>query len=247
MFRMDLGSAECGGHAVVALRGELDLLYAPAAATALEAIAARQPRIILDLAGLEFIDVSGIGALERGRGLARDAGGDLLLAAPQRQVRRVLTIIGRHADGFAIHASVAAAAASAGASRPVVALPQPAWMRWQRIAAASAGHSAATGAAAAEVAGHTEDADDDRGDQDESQNDHDVPHRVGRPAASGSFGTRPGAFTFEANAPVPGGKQPIREGLITVADYPALDPASAGVGAATEARRLFDIVRGTLG
>jgi anti-anti-sigma factor len=117
MFRMDLGSGECGGHVIVALRGELDLLYAPAVATALGAVAARQPRIILDLARLEFIDVTGVAALARGRRHARNAGGDLLLAAPQRQVRRVLTIIGQ-ADGFAIHASVAEAAASAGAARP---------------------------------------------------------------------------------------------------------------------------------
>jgi anti-sigma B factor antagonist len=117
MFRMDLGSGECGGHVIVALRGELDLLYAPAVATALGAVAARQPRIILDLARLEFIDVTGVAALARGRRRARNAGGDLLLAAPQRQVRRVLTIIWQ-ADGFAIHASVAEAAASAGAARP---------------------------------------------------------------------------------------------------------------------------------
>jgi anti-sigma B factor antagonist len=115
MFRMDLGSGECGGHVVVALRGELDVLDAAAVAAALEAVAARQPRIIVDLAGLEFIDASGMAALARGRGHARNAGGDLLLAAPQRQVRRVLTIIW-DADGFAIHASVAEAAASARAS-----------------------------------------------------------------------------------------------------------------------------------
>jgi anti-sigma B factor antagonist len=120
MFRMDLGSGECGGHVVVALRGELDLLYALAVATALAAVAARQPRIIVDLAGLEFIDVSGIAALARGRRHARNAGGDLLLAAPRRPVRRVLTIVWE-ADGFAIHASVAEAAASAGASPQVVA------------------------------------------------------------------------------------------------------------------------------
>jgi anti-sigma B factor antagonist len=120
MFRMDLDSGECGGHVVVALRGELDLLYAAAVATALGALAAHQPRIIVDLAGLEFIDASGMAALARGRRHARNAGGDLLLAAPQRKVRRVLTIIWE-ADGFAIHASVAEAAASAGASRKVVA------------------------------------------------------------------------------------------------------------------------------
>lgn len=114
MFRMDLSSGECGGHVVVTLRGELDLLYAPAAATALGDLAARRPRIILDLARLEFIDASGIAALARGRRHARNAGGDLLLAAPRRAVRRVLTIIWGP-DGFAIHASVAEAAASADA------------------------------------------------------------------------------------------------------------------------------------
>jgi anti-sigma B factor antagonist len=135
MFSMDLGSGECGGHAVVALRGELDLVDAAAVAAALEAAAARDPRIIVDLAGLEFIDASGIAALARGRRHARNAGGDLLLAAPQRLVRRVLAI-SSSVDGFGIYASVARAAASAGASRQVV-VPirrQSARMRWQRIA-----------------------------------------------------------------------------------------------------------------
>jgi anti-sigma B factor antagonist len=120
MFRMDLGSIESGGHAVVALRGELDLVDAAAVTAALEAVAAREPRIIVDLTGLEFIDASGIAALSRGRRHARNAGGDLLLAAPQRRVRRVLAIL-REVDGFAVHASVAEAAASAGASRQAVA------------------------------------------------------------------------------------------------------------------------------
>jgi anti-sigma B factor antagonist len=120
MFRMDLRSGECGGHVVVALRGELDLLYAPAVATALGDLAARQPRIIADLAGLEFIDASGTAALAHGRRYARNAGGDLLLAAPRRPVRRVLTIIWE-ADGFAVHASVAEAAAGADTPPAVVA------------------------------------------------------------------------------------------------------------------------------
>jgi anti-sigma B factor antagonist len=113
MFRMDLGSGERGGHVVVALRGELDLLFAPAVAAALVDLAARQPRIIADLVRLEFIDASGIAALARGRRRARNAGGDLLLAAPRRPVQRVLTIIWE-ADGFAVYPSVAEAAASAG-------------------------------------------------------------------------------------------------------------------------------------
>jgi len=120
MFRMDLGSGECGGHVVVALRGELDLLYAPAVAIALADLAVCQPRIILNLAGLEFIDVSGTAALAHGRRRARTAGGDLLLAAARRPVRRVLAIVWE-ADGFPVHASVAEAAASAGTAPAAVA------------------------------------------------------------------------------------------------------------------------------
>lgn len=135
MFSLDLGSSESRGYAVVTLRGELDLMDAAAAAAALGVVAAREPRIIVDLAGLEFMDASGVAALSRGRKHARNAGGDLLLAAPQRQVRRVLAIIWE-VDGFAVHASVAEAAASAGASwQAVVQIPrQPTKVRWQRMA-----------------------------------------------------------------------------------------------------------------
>jgi anti-sigma B factor antagonist len=135
MFSMDLGSGQSGGYVVVALRGELDLMNAAAVVAALRVVAAREPRIIVDLAGLDFLDASGVAALSRGRRHARNAGGDLLLAAPQRRVRRVLAIIWE-VDGFAVHASVAAAAASAGASwRAVVPIPrQPTEMRWQRMA-----------------------------------------------------------------------------------------------------------------
>jgi anti-sigma B factor antagonist len=134
MFSMNLGSGESRGYVVVMPRGELDLASAPAVAAALGVVAAREPRIIVDLAGLEFIDASGVAALSRGRRYARNAGGDLLLAAPQRQVRRVLAIIWE-VDGFAVHASVAEAAASAGASwQSLVPIPrQPTETRWQRM------------------------------------------------------------------------------------------------------------------
>jgi anti-sigma B factor antagonist len=135
MFSMELDFGESRGYAVVALRGELDLVDAAAIATALTAVAAREPRIIANLAGLEFIDASGVAALSRGRRHARAAGGDLLLAAPGRQVRLVLAIVW-DAGTSGLHASVAEAAASIGAARPVV-VPiwrPPAKMRWQRMA-----------------------------------------------------------------------------------------------------------------
>jgi anti-sigma B factor antagonist len=148
MFSMHLGSGASGEHGVVALRGELDLMHSAAVAAALEAavaaaledVAPREPRIIVDLTALEFIDASGVAALLRGRSHARVAGCDLLLAAPQRQVRRVLAILWE-VGGSVVHASVAAAsvaaaAADAGVSRQLT-VPirrQPAKMRWQRIA-----------------------------------------------------------------------------------------------------------------
>ena len=88
MFSVDLSTRECGGHVVVALCGELDLVDAADVAAALAAAVACEPRIIVDLAGLDFIDCSGVAALARGRRHARQAGGDLLLAAPQQQVLR---------------------------------------------------------------------------------------------------------------------------------------------------------------
>ncbi len=125
MFSVDLSTSECGGHVVVTLRGELDISGAASVAAALAAVAARQPEIVVDLAGLEFIDSSGVAALARGRKHARHAGGDLLLAAPQHQVLRVLTLT-RLIDVLPVHASVDEGVTSAG-------------LRWQ-AATPGAGH-----------------------------------------------------------------------------------------------------------
>src|SRR5260370_13072072 len=116
MFSVDLSARECDGHVVVALRGEVDLVDAAGVAAALVAVASREPEIIVDLAGLEFIDSSGVAALAHGRTHARHAGGDLLLAAPRQPVLRVLAIT-RLVDDFSVHASVEEAAGSAGRSR----------------------------------------------------------------------------------------------------------------------------------
>jgi hypothetical protein len=54
MFSMDLSSPECSGHVFVALRRELDLIDAAELAAALRTVAAREQRIIVDLAGLKL-------------------------------------------------------------------------------------------------------------------------------------------------------------------------------------------------
>jgi anti-sigma B factor antagonist len=137
MFSVDLSIRECDGYVVAALRGELDIADAARIAVALVAVAARQPRVIVDLAGLEFLDSSGVAALAHGRKHAWDAGGDLLLAAPQPRVLRVLTIT-HLIDGFCLYASVAEAAAAPERSQLAAAPIQKrrvARMRWPRVAA----------------------------------------------------------------------------------------------------------------
>jgi anti-anti-sigma factor len=49
-------------------------------------------RIVVDLSGIEFIDSSGLGALISGLKVARKAGGDLRIAAPNRQATTVLEL-----------------------------------------------------------------------------------------------------------------------------------------------------------
>jgi anti-sigma B factor antagonist len=141
MFSTDLSTRSCPGHTVVALSGELDLVDAVMVAAALEAVAAREPGIIVDLAGLEFIDSYGVAALTRGRRQAREAGGDLILAAPQQRVMRILAIT-RMADAFSVYATVEEAAGGAGplTETAMPALPPPGKARWPRTALWSRAH-----------------------------------------------------------------------------------------------------------
>jgi anti-anti-sigma factor len=117
MFSVDLSTRDCDGYVVVALCGELDIADAADVAAAFAVVVAREPEIIVDLAGLKFIDCSGVAALERGRKLARVAGGELWLAAPQHLVLRMLTLTGM-TDVLPVHASVDEAA---GCTRRAVA------------------------------------------------------------------------------------------------------------------------------
>jgi anti-sigma B factor antagonist len=122
VISVSLSIREYGGYVVVALDGELDVSDAASIADALTSVAARDPQIIVDLAALEFIDCCALGALRRVRAQARQAGGDLLLAAPRPPVRRILALTGL-IDVFSVHASVEDAVRIA---RPVVTAGQPA-------------------------------------------------------------------------------------------------------------------------
>ncbi len=113
MVSIELSTRGGDGQVVVELRGELDVAEAAHAAASLAVVAASGREVILDLEGLEFIDSSGLAALASARQHARRAGSDLLLAAPQPQVLRMLAVT-RLIDVFAVHARVDDAAGCAG-------------------------------------------------------------------------------------------------------------------------------------
>jgi anti-sigma B factor antagonist len=80
------------GARVIAARGRLTMV---SARTFRETVTAEIDRaagalVVIDLSGTEFVDSSGLGALVACLKTARQAGGDLRLAAPSEQVSMVL-------------------------------------------------------------------------------------------------------------------------------------------------------------
>ncbi|SMH36218.1 anti-anti-sigma factor [Rathayibacter oskolensis] len=73
--------------------GRLDLSTAPEfEAVVLRAVTDGDLRIVIDLAGIEFLDSSGLGVLVACLKEARRAGGDLRVAAPAEQPAMVLEL-----------------------------------------------------------------------------------------------------------------------------------------------------------
>ena len=82
---------EPGAEPVVRLRGELDLAgVGQLEGTAFRLLDAGAERVVLDLAELEFLDVSGVNALLGLDRAAKAQGGRLVLRHPRPQARKVL-------------------------------------------------------------------------------------------------------------------------------------------------------------
>ncbi|GAB3604745.1 STAS domain-containing protein [Conyzicola nivalis] len=80
---------------VTVIRGEgrLNMVSAPLLREAVtDAISKGRPRVVVDLSGVDFMDSSGLGALVGCLKTARQAGGDLRIAAPSEQVTMVLQL-----------------------------------------------------------------------------------------------------------------------------------------------------------
>jgi anti-anti-sigma regulatory factor len=71
--------------------------------------------VIVELSAVEFMDCGALGALPRVQRLARQSGGDVLLAAPVAIVLRLLSLTGMD-EVFDVHASVDPGVASIAGS-----------------------------------------------------------------------------------------------------------------------------------
>ncbi|MBT2264366.1 STAS domain-containing protein [Rhodococcus erythropolis] len=81
------------GAVVIAPQGRLNMVAAPGLRAQLhELVANGSIRIVIDLSGTDFIDSSGLGALVSALKAARQAGGDLRIATPSRQIETVLEL-----------------------------------------------------------------------------------------------------------------------------------------------------------
>lgn len=94
MLSVELTIREVNDPAVIVLRGELELADVPAVASHMIAASAACGSVIVDLAGLAYISYGALGILGRAQAMTRALGGELLLAAPQGQVRVVLEVSG---------------------------------------------------------------------------------------------------------------------------------------------------------
>jgi anti-sigma B factor antagonist len=85
-----------GGAVVVVAAGEVDMLTAPTLSEALGTAAdqAAAGVVVLDCAGVSFLDSTGLGAIAGAHQKITDNGGTLRLAALRPHVTRVLQITG---------------------------------------------------------------------------------------------------------------------------------------------------------
>ena len=81
------------GVDLVTLRGELDFASGEPLSTVFADLTGEPRRVVVDLAGLEFVDSSGVKMLVAAARAVEDAGGTLVLAGPTATVRRVFDIL----------------------------------------------------------------------------------------------------------------------------------------------------------
>jgi anti-sigma B factor antagonist len=84
--------AQTGAATVIYVRGEIDIATCERLRDAIEPHLGPRQSVILDLAGVEFIDSSGLHVLEQARGTLTADGGSLVLRNPSKAAHRLLTV-----------------------------------------------------------------------------------------------------------------------------------------------------------
>lgn len=105
--------SEEAGRLVVKLNGDIDLEHAPRVRELLLECVGREKDVVVDLAGVDYIDSSGIANLVEALQTANRQGTGFQLVAVTGQAMRVLQLA-RLEKVFAIHDDLAAAIVAAG-------------------------------------------------------------------------------------------------------------------------------------
>jgi anti-sigma B factor antagonist len=103
-----------GGFTIVAVSGEVDLYSSPRMREAILAgVSRKNPRVIVDLTKVSYMDSSGIATLVEALQLTRKHSGRLVVAGLSERVREVFELA-RLESVFELSPTVAAAVQSAG-------------------------------------------------------------------------------------------------------------------------------------
>lgn len=97
---LEITTAADGANRVLSVAGEVDVSCADELRAAIDKqVAEGVPgELVIDLAEVPYIDSTGIGVLVGAAHRVAEAGGSLVVARPQRNVARVLGLLGVQAD-----------------------------------------------------------------------------------------------------------------------------------------------------
>lgn len=97
---LDITTAATEGGALVSVVGEVDVSCADELRAAIDAQLSQglDGELVVDLSQVPYIDSTGIGVLVGAAHRAQEAGGTLVVARPQRNVARVLGLLGVGGD-----------------------------------------------------------------------------------------------------------------------------------------------------
>ncbi|MGH9068900.1 MAG: STAS domain-containing protein [Acidimicrobiales bacterium] len=92
--RFAVGAATLEGAAVLTVRGDLDVVTAPALTDAIAAVDPSIKRVVVDMSLVDGLDSTGVHALFRAHTRLTIAGRELVVQAPAPAIRQLLEVTG---------------------------------------------------------------------------------------------------------------------------------------------------------